>query len=339
MGFVLVNILISCGKKNGEPAGKVGNKGPAKVGILVVNVKPFDHFYSFPASILAFEKVEIASEIAGRIAAIHFSEGEIVDKGRLLIKLNDDELQAQLRKLEQQLFLAKQDLNRKQKLLEIEGVSKDEVEQAEANYNILLAEKDLLSAQIRKTEICAPFRGRIGLRNISVGAWISAGQQLAGLFQVAPLKIEFNIPDHLVPLIKAGGELDFSIPGHSVTGKAVIQAKDAMIDPGTRSQKVIARIKDGNTEALPGMIAEVKLNPEPGKKSLLIPTSCLIPVMNAEKVFVMKMGKATPVFVKTGTRTAIEVEILEGLVPGDSLIVRGIMQLKPGMPVVEAGKK
>ena len=283
-------------------------------------------------TIVPNEEVEIKSEVSGRLMQLYIKEGGYVKKGQLIAKLNDDDILAQLKKLKYEEELADQTEARQKKLLDIDAISKEEYDLAMNRVNTLSADKELLQVQLEKTSVKAPFSGKMGLKNISEGAYITPSVVIANLVQTNPVKLDFTLPEKYANKIRIGQQVIFSVDGQEEKLTAQVIAIDPKIDEDLRTLKVRARANNSKGQLLPGMFirVEVPLGNEP---SIMIPTESIIPILKGKKVFVMKNGKAQEVKIKTGLRTDTKVQVEEGLSVGDSVIVSALMSVKQGSPV------
>jgi len=148
-----------------------------------------------PGTLQPFEETEIRPEISGRLISLKIVEGGSVQKGALLAKLFDEDLQAQLNKLKVQLEIAQKTLERQRELLKIQGISQQEVDLSELQANNIKADMELVRVNISKTEIRAPYSGLLGLRNVSLGAYVTPTTLLTTLRQVNQLKLDFMVPE------------------------------------------------------------------------------------------------------------------------------------------------
>lgn len=284
-------------------------------------------------TILANEEVEIRSEIAGKITSIYFKEGQAVSKGQLLIKLNDDDLQAQIKKTEIEIKLAEEKEKRQKQLLASTAISKEEYDITLTNLNLLKANVNIIQTNIDKTRITAPFSGIVGLKYVSPGAFITSSTIIASIQSTQPLKVEFSIPEKYNSLLKTGSSVSFNIAGHNDNFKAIIYAKEPKIDPITRTAKIRATFPNPAGKVSPGAFADITIPIGEQSKAIMIPTMAYIPDINGAKVFVSQGGQAKSISVKAGIRTEGSIQILEGINEGDTVITTGILQLKPKSPV------
>lgn len=284
-------------------------------------------------SLLPNEVVNIASELAGKVEKINFTEGEFVPRGTILVKLNDDDLQSQLARGEYQMKLTQEKLQRQKILLEKEAVSREEYDQVQTEFNVLQQDIEQIKIKIEKTEIKAPFNGIIGFRDISLGAYLQPGSKIATLVDIATLKLEFAISEKYATNNLIGNDVEFSVEGVSKTFKAKVYAVDPNLDTKTRTILLRAVFDNTRNQLKPGMSAKVLFSSSKNKESILIPNEAIVQDAKGRSVWIKKEGKATSVPVDIGTRTEDLIEIRRGLEPGDSVIVTGIMQLRENLPV------
>lgn len=280
------------------------------------------------------EEVALKSEVSGRITQLNISEGKYIEKGSLIAKLNDDELKAQLKKIQYQEELAAQTEARQKKLLQINAISKEEYDMAVNNVNTLSADKEYLQVQLEKTSVLAPFSGRMGFKNISEGAYITPGEVIVNLVQTNPAKLDFDLPEKYASKLTIGQKVSFNIDGDDTPMEAKVIALDPKIDENLRTLRVRAQTSNNSGKLMPGMFIRVEV-PLGKEKSLMIPSEAIIPILKGKKVFIVKEGKAKEVIVKTGLRTDTEVQIVEGLNLGDSVIVSALMSVKPDMLITQ----
>ncbi len=289
-------------------------------------------------STLPDEEVDLAFESSGKIVAIYFTEGTHVKAGDLLAKINDKPLQAELKKLEAQVPLAKDRVYRQRTLLEKDAVSQEAFEQVATEYEKLMADIELVKANIAQTELRAPFDGIIGLRMVSEGAYVtSSSSVIANLTKISPLKIEFSIPESYSSEVKEGTPIVFrmeSDDGLMRDHKATVYAVESKVDLSTRTLKVRAQYPNARESILPGRYTSVEITKREIKDALAIPSEALIPEMGKDIVYLYKNGVAEAAEVKIGLRTESRVQVLEGVNPGDTLITSGVMQLRSGMKVM-----
>lgn len=327
--LILVPITLLLLHKKPEEKRKGRGDGQRKVEVLVVRPSTLLNEISVTGSLLSYDEVELKNEVAGRIVLLNLPEGKTVSKGTVLVKLFDDDLQAGLKKLKAQLELQQQIYKRQTELIKVNGISQNEYEQSLLQVNTLLAEIDAQKAQIRKTEILAPFDGIIGLRNVSLGAVVNTSTTLATV-RSSRLKLDFYVPEKYGDAIKAGLNVEFSLYSGRNDYRATVLATERGIDDATRNLKVRAIISQTGQGLIPGAFANVKLRLGENSRALMIPTEALIPKEREKQVIVSRKGKAHFVTIKTGIRKESKIEVTEGLQVGDTLVVTGLLFFKEG---------
>ena len=319
--------------KAGAPKSGPKSKGPTPVQVFVVQPEPLNRLIQSPGVLLARERVDLMPEASGRIVSISFSEGKRVTKGQLLVKLNDADLQAQLKRVQLQESLQSSRTERLRQLAAVKGVSAEELEIAENTLATLHAEEELLMAQIRKTEIRAPFNGTIGIRAVSEGAWVGPGTRIATLVEDQGLKLAFSIASRYAERIAEGTTVKFRQTGDTTSYVARVYAREAQASDGSRMIAYQATVDAPNASLIPGKAVEVSIPLSSRADALMIPTQSIVPVLKGQKVFVVRKGKADEVAVSTDYRTATMVEITQGLQAGDSVVTTGLLSLRKGAKV------
>ncbi len=306
---------------------------PLKVDLFIVRPAAYAETIEVPGTIVASESVEIHPEVAGRIVQLPIEEGKYVTKGSLLAKLNDADLLAQLNKLEIQLQLAQQTEKRQAQLLKIQGISQQDYDISLLQVNSLKADIGIIRTSLEKTEIRAPFNGKLGLRNISNGAYVNPATVIAVVNQIDQLKLDFSIPEKYIGKIRNGQSVRFRFEGSSDSMMARIVATESRVTENSRSLQVRARVEGKNPSLLPGSFAKVSIGFDPDPKAILIPTQAILPQARGKKVILFKGGAAVFADVKTGSRTADRVQITEGLAAGDTVVTTGLLSIRPDAPI------
>ena len=312
--------------------GKGGNK------ILNVNgklIKPSGLTDEFVTTglILPDEEVNLSFETSGKITEIRFTEGTAVRKGQILAKVNDLPLQAKLKQLTAQLDLAQNRVYRQEQLLKKDAASQEAYEEAKTKLATLEAEIEGVKISIQLTELHAPFDGVIGLRQVSVGAYATPSTVVAKLTKISPLKIEFSVPERYASQIHKGVNMDFQVEGFQDAFHAQVYAVESAVDKDQHVFTARGLYPNNNRKLLPGQYASITLKKAEIGDALVIPSEAIVPEMGVDKVFCYRAGKAMPVEITTGIRTAGEVQVLSGLQVGDTIITSGTLQLRMGLPV------
>ena len=311
---------------------KNGNKA-LNINALIISTQAMTDDIYTNGDLIPDEEVDLSFETSGKITDINFTEGSTVQKGQLLAKINDRPLQAQLKKLQAQLKLAEDRVFRQNALLVKDAVSKEAYEQVKTDLASLNADIDLIKANIQQTELRAPFDGIIGLRQVSVGSYASPTTIVAKLTKISPLKINFSVPERYAKEIKKGTRLTFSLDGYLKDFDATVYATESKVDPASRTLSVRALYPNTGTKLLPGRFASIKIKMHEIPNAIAIPSEAIVPEMGKSKVYLYKNGKSMPVEVKTGLRTDTQVQIINGLHVGDTIITSGTLQLRTGLNI------
>ena len=334
---VLVIILASSRpqERQRRPGGSNPRSGEMRMPVrgVVITPRELDNKILATGNVLATEEVELRAEVSGKVTQIPFTEGSHVQKGDLLVKINDSELRAQLEKAESRKKLLEDKEARQRKLLEMNGVSQEQYDESLNELNSIKAEVSLLNAQLDKTEIRAPFGGVVGLRYVSEGSYISPTTLVASLQDISSVKIEFSIPEKYSGLVQKGNKIRFTLEGSSRQHEGSIYAIEPKIDPVTRTLKMRAIARNEREIILPGSFAKIELLLKKEANAVLVPTYAIIPDLQGQRVYVARNGKATLVNVETGIRTEEKIQVIKGLQVNDTLITTGLLQLRPGVPV------
>ncbi len=281
---------------------------------------------------MAEREVELKTEISGRVARIAFREGSYVDSGQLLVKLEDSELRAQLERAQARLMLAQTQEKRLKDQIEAQAASQRDYDAARADLQTAKADADMAKAMFDKTEIRAPFAGIAGLRRVDPGAVLQSGTKLTTLQDLASLRIEFSIPENLSSALKDGMSVRYTCSGVADTQKAEVYAIEPRIDAETRLIDVRARGRT-TVRILPGAFARVEL-PLSSDSALWIPSQAVVQSARGSMVWRVNGGVAGLQPFIPGMRSAQAVEAARGLSAGDTILTSGLMQLRPGAPVI-----
>ena len=329
--LALIKILIFP-KEQENKAGKSGKNAKKINNITVYVIKPevLENNIKASGTIFSDMETQLKPEIAGRIIKINFRDGAQVKKSQLLVKLNDADLQAQLKKLKVMEKLYSEKEIRQNKLLKLGGISIEEYDNTLSQLQTTQAEIELLKVQIDKTEIKAPFEGVIGLRNVDEGQYVTTSNIIASLQKLNTVKIDFSIPEQYAKLISLNEAISFTVKGSAEKFKGEIAAIEPKVDLSTRTVMIRAKSPNAKNKLIPGSFAEVELSLQKTNNALMIPTEAVIPILKGQKVFIYKSGKAKEQKIITGIRTENKIQVTEGIAEGDTIITSGIMQIKDG---------
>jgi membrane fusion protein (multidrug efflux system) len=339
----MIYYRISANKKLASQGGAGGGGGKSKdkggagqslgVNGVLVKTTSFDNQLEVTGAVEANESVTLQSEVAGLVTGIYFTEGTNVRKGQLLVKINDRDIQAQLQDALTKQRLSATNENRAKQLLAKGAISQAEYDTALADMQSLQSQSSLIRAQLAKTSIRAPFNGKVGLRAISMGEYLTPSRAIANLASINPVKITFSVPEKYAGQIKLNSEITFNTDGSAKSYVGRVYALEPAINAQTRTLQIKARAQNPNNELLPGSFAKIKLSLSTLSNAILIPNEAIIPVLSGKTVFISANGKAKQINVVSGTRTAEDIVITSGLKVGDTVLTTGAMALKPDAPV------
>lgn len=280
------------------------------------------------------ESVLIASEVSGRILEIAGAEGQEVPRGRVILRLDPAIYEAELKQAEAALALSLRNHKRATDLKASGAGTGRALDEAIANLRNDEAAVALAQARLAKTQIAAPFSGVLGLRRMSVGAYVNPGDMIVNLEQIDPLKVDFRIPENALASAKVGQPLFVTVdalPGESFEGS--VYAVDPQVDETARNIVLRATLPNPQGRLRPGLFARVSLIIERHENAILVPERSLVPMAEDQFVFRIIGGKAAITKVVLGERVGNEVEILEGLKPADIVVTDGVLKIRDGTAV------
>ncbi len=326
-------IIISCKGKKVTPNSRPKGDGPVIVDVIVAALQKVNNTIEASGTVIANENVDLHPDATGVLTYLNIPEGKFVKAETVLAKVNSADLVAQLEKSKVQMDLAQKNVERLHKLLLVNGVNESDYDAAVNQVQSIKADMDYTQALIDKTIVRAPFDGTVGLRQVSPGAYVSPATVLATLQQLAKLKVDFTIPEEYSNLVKVGNtvEVEIDASGHA-RQKATIIAIEPRANAQTRNLSVRAILNGG--EVNPGAFVKVYIGAEgSGRNAVLVPTSSIIPNDINNQLVVIKNDRSQFVNVTTGMRFANNVEIINGIGPGDTVVITGVLFTRPNGPV------
>jgi membrane fusion protein (multidrug efflux system) len=281
----------------------------------------------------ADESVELTAESGGKVTAIRFEEGNRVEKGELLVQINDAELRAEKKRLEHELELASDRAERQKTLLAEGGVSQEEYDATANEVEVLKAELSLVEAQIEKKTIRAPFSGVVGLRQVSEGAYVSPQTAITTLQRLNPIKVDFSVSEKYASQVRPGQSISFSVRSLDRRIQGQVYATNTQVNPETRTLQLRARAPNPSGTLRPGMFADVTVTLGTITDAIVVPSFAVVPTLGGQRVFVVEGDTARPRNVALGVRTDSTVQVTDGLALGDTVITSGIQDLRAGLPI------
>jgi len=323
-----------------QPAKGPGGGAPPAMPVKAVAAKlsPALDEASAVGTLRADESVVIRPEIAGRIREFRFEEGQAVKKGALLAALDASEVRAQLASAQAQARLDAQRLERAEDLHQKKFISQQALDEARSNRARSQASQQEIEARLAKTEIRAPFAGVAGLRQVSQGAYVAAGTDIARLEKIDQLKLDFRLPELYLAKLKSAQPLKVQVDAYpEQTFAGAIYALEPAVDEATRTVLVRARIANSDLKLRPGMFGRVQLQLAVRENAVWVPEQAIVPRGQDAFVFRVANGKAELVKVQTGSRRVGEVEIRSGVSAGDLVVTEGTQRIGPGSAVNVVG--
>jgi len=329
MGICALAALTAC---HDQTTAKTAAAAPPIVDVIIAKTQAVSNPVEASGTVVANQSVALQPETSGRLIYLNVPEGKLVGQGTIIARINDSDLVAQQNKTKLSLDLAIQTRNRLEKLLAINGINQTAFDTMTNQVNGLQSDLDYYRAMIEKTIVRAPFTGVLGLRQVSLGAYLSPSSVIATLQQTDSLRIDFTIPDQYSSVLHKGSVVTVVVDGlTSLREKAVILAIEPQVNVNTRN--LTARALLVHSKANIGAFAKVYVEGGGDRQAIMVPTSALIPDDRASDVVTVKNGRSVYIPVTTGIRSSNLVEITHGLNPGDTIVVSGILFTRVDGPV------
>lgn len=320
--------------RSGEPpVAQGGREEPVPVIVTTVTRQPFTDSLEALGTARAAESIEVTAEVSDTVESIHFTEGEVVQAGAVLVRLDDAEAQANLAAAQAALVDSRSQYQRSLQLADSGAVSASQLQQLEAQMNADAAQVQAARSRLASHTIRAPFTGRVGLRQVSVGSLIQPGTVITTLDDIDPIKLDFSVPEVFIGALEPGMRITArsqAFPEREFTGQ--VESIGTRVDPVSRALTVRAELPNPEGRLKPGMFLTVKLIRE-SEPALLIPEQAVIPENERQFVYVVREGTAHKREIRTGRRQPGVVEVLSGLEEGEVIVTEGAHKLVDGMPV------
>ncbi len=331
--------ITSCGSKSEDKKTTQSNQPgakppPQKVDVVIAMPQKISQSIEVPGTLTASETTEIHPEVSGRLTMLNVREGAYVGRGSVIAKLYDADLQAQQNKLQAQLKIANQTASRLSQLLNIQGISRQDYDMAVLNANNIRADIEIVRTSIARTVVRAPFSGKLGLKEISVGAYVTPATIMTVIRKTSDLKLDFTIPEKYISEAKPGRMVFFTVAGSDVRHAAKIMATASGITENSRSLNIRSTVVGNDPLLVPGAFANVILDFAPDYTALMVPTQAIIPQTRGKKLVLYKNGIATFSDVTTGERDSSNIQILTGINAGDTIVTTGLMGVKPNAKIL-----
>jgi membrane fusion protein (multidrug efflux system) len=336
--LILLSVALGaagCKPKGGDGGPPGGGMPPVQVVVVDARVQSVTESLSLVGSITPNEMVEIKAETDGIVQEINFREGERIEQGRLLVRLDDTKLAAALAQAEANLKLSEATHERAKQLFKDKLISQQEYDQAASTHAVNQASVDLQRRQFKDARVLSPFAGIVGARQISPGQVITRNTILTWLVDLDTVKVEVHVPERFLRQLQIGQPLEFSVaayPDEKFRGEVYFISPQIL--EATRTALVKARIPNAAAKLRGGMFASMELKLQIRDSAIVIPEPALMSNGDRFSVFVVdKDNNAQVRPVEVGIRLAGKAEVLKGLNPGEKVVVEGVQKLRPGGPV------
>lgn len=314
--------------------GKGAPGGPSPVEVIELKPTAVQEDLQAVGALRSNESVMLRPEVAGRIAAIGFRDGQPVKRGQMLVQLDAALNEAEVAQARAELDLAQSNLKRTEDLARRNFVSGSAQEQASSNVAVLAARLQLAQARLAKMRILAPFDGVAGIRSVSIGDYVKDGADLVNIEDIGTLKVDFRLPERVLTQLRPGQAVEVAADALPATRfRGSVEAINPRIDANGRSLEVRARLANTQGQLRPGMFARVRIIVGERAAALLVPEEAIVPFGDDFYVFTVVDGKAKRVLVKLGVRRQAQVELLEGVKAGDMVVTAGMRVQRDGQSV------
>lgn len=321
------------GGAGGGPGSEQGRGAPVSVLLAKIATQPFSQDMEAIGTARANEAVDVTAKISNRITAIHFREGQQVKRGDVLVEFDSEQVRASLAEAQAALDESRNQFKRSRELFTTQALSESQLDQIQATLSANEARVAGARSQLNDTIIRAPFAGRVGLRQVSLGGFVSPGTVITTLDDTSVIKLDFSVPEVFLSSLKEGMEISAGTAAYPAEKfKGQVSSIDSRVDPVSRAVLVRARLDNPDGRLKPGMFMTVRLM-RTEAPALLIPEQALVPEGERKFVFVVREGKALKTEVTTGRRRPGEVEVTKGLADGDVVISEGIQKVRDGSAV------
>ena len=319
------------GAAAGGPGAR-GPGGPVAVEVGKVQRMRLEDDAQAVGTLRSNQSVVLRPEVSGRIVKLAFQDGQRVQRGQLLVQLDDTLQQAQLKQAEAQAGIARTNLQRSRELVAQNFVSQSAVDQNAAALDVALAQVALAQAQAARMQVRAPFDSMAGIRLVNQGDYVKDGADIVKLDDVSSVWVDFRLPERFLSRIKPGQGVEITLdalPGRKL--KAVVGALDSQVDADGRSVLVRARLANPDGVLRSGMFARARVVFSVREDALVVPEEALVPQGDKQFVVLVMPGEKGPVSkrveARVGQRVAGKAELLSGVSDGDTVVLAGQARL------------
>ncbi|MGN7726161.1 efflux RND transporter periplasmic adaptor subunit [Luteimonas sp. 22616] len=333
LSALLCLYLAACG---GEKAGEQGAAPVEVVTTTTVAMQSWHDRIRALGTVKARESVDVTAKVSETVQQVHFDSGDEVAKGTPLVTLSGQQQHAALAAAQAAATEAERLYKRQQELAAQQLIARAALDTQRATRDAARAQMAQIQANLHDRVIRAPFAGRLGIRQVSPGALVTPGTVIASLDDIARVHVDFPVPEVQMELADVGQRLagtTVAFPERVFEG--TVSVVDVRLDPATRAVMVRGDFPNPDRALRPGMLLQVELE-RPERQALLVPEISIVQV--GRDSFVYRVGGDSTVEqapVKIGARAGGQAEVLEGLAPGDRIVVDGTGKLRAGSKIRE----
>ncbi len=336
---VAVLLLIRL-RGGGDEAEGAEQGGPTTVVLARAGGDPLARTVEAVANVEAAESVVITAEAAGRIVSVGFSDGQRVSRGQVLFRLESDQEAADLRAAQADAAELRGRLVRLQRLVDEGAVARGQVDDLRRQVQAADQRAASLRTLLNDTVVRAPFSGAVGLREVSPGALVQPGDELVSLDDTRAVKLRFTLPERQISQVRVGAAIEARNPAYpDRVFHGEVTGFDSRLGASQRTLEVQARLPNDEGLWRAGMLADVRITTETVEQPVTVPPLAVQVRGDVQFVYRAVQGCAQRVEVQVGQREADRLEILQGLKPGDAVVVEGFQELATGQPIVERGQQ
>lgn len=336
--FLLAALLLFAGylfyQTQQEPNGQRPPGQAVAVKTTLASIQPLARQVNALGTGLANNSVQLIASSSEYLTYLNVIEGQSVQQGDVIARLNDVEQRARVAELQAQLTEQQRQLERLKNLAATQATAQSMLDEQQTRVNTTLAQLESAESRLRQMTIRAPFNGVLGLRSVSQGAYVNSGSVITTLDDISLLRVEFNVPERFIAELAVGMPVTISnVAYRNVDFHGEIKAIDPRIDPVTRSVRVHGVVDNEDLRLRPGMLLNVRVTLS-NQDVLMVPENALVPLQNRQYVY--KVGadnKVTQLQVQIGERIPGWVEIVDGLSDGDEIIIEGVQKVRTGVTI------
>jgi membrane fusion protein (multidrug efflux system) len=327
--------LLSCGGASAPPGS--GAPKPIQVVVATTTTKPWSDVIEALGTARANESLTLSAKVTETVARVHFSDGDRVEAGQVLVSLTGRAEVAQLEEARAALKEATQQFGRQNGLVEQGTVPRSQLDAQIAVRDSARARMEAIRARLADRVITAPFAGVLGFRQVSEGTLVTPGTPIATLDDITVIKLDFSVPETLLGSLAVGQPIEARSAAFSDrVFDGTVSSIDSRVDPISRAVTVRARMPNEDARLRPGMLLSVSLSTAP-RDAVVIPEIAVAALGARQFVYVVGDDQvAKQVVVRLGARRAGEVEVTEGLSVGQRVVTDGLVKMRDGAKVAIA---